>query len=328
MALPSSRGTSEGQDRGLARRRGRRAGRQRRRDVGVVARHPVPARALGAVERRVGPLEQRLDGVARAVLGDAEAPGHRADRPVDGPLHDGPQLLGQPDAPLGRGGWRQHHELLTAPAPHGVGVAEVGLHDARGAHQHLVPGRVAVLVVDPLEVVEVEHHHREGVAVAAGPLQLGGVDGVEAEPVEDPGQRVGVGAALRVARPALGGAPPVVDLRLGAELALHGDEVGEDHGAEQQGDDDPEEPVGHLGLLGLEHDEGPGGLRDGAADGDLPPPADGDPLGAGHGMVEEGGGAPGAGAPSAAGLPGSFQSRCPGRSLPPATRTSPSVETR
>ena len=59
----------------------------------------------------------------------------------------------------------------------------------------VVAGQVPVGVVDPLEVVEVEHDQAERRAVANGLLQVLAEGGV----VEQPGQPVGLGAHLDVA---------------------------------------------------------------------------------------------------------------------------------
>ena len=56
----------------------------------------------------------------------------------------------------------QHDELLAAGAGDHVGVADDAHQQAGDAHEHLVAGVVAVLVVDALEVVEVEDGEAEG----------------------------------------------------------------------------------------------------------------------------------------------------------------------
>ena len=65
------------------------------------------------------------------------------------------------------GAGRDHGELVAADARQAVALAHRALRGVRDGAQHDVAGRVAVLVVDRLEVVEVEQHER--VAVARSP---------------------------------------------------------------------------------------------------------------------------------------------------------------
>ena len=55
----------------------------------------------------------------------------------------------------------QDRELVAAQARDEVGRAQHRLQPARQVHQQLVAGLVAEAVVDQLEAVEVEEHHRE-----------------------------------------------------------------------------------------------------------------------------------------------------------------------
>ena len=57
---------------------------------------------------------------------------------------------------------RQHqHKFLAAPAGHKLPAAQVLADDPARLAQHHVSGGVAVGVVDPLEVVDIDHHHTE-----------------------------------------------------------------------------------------------------------------------------------------------------------------------
>ena len=59
-------------------------------------------------------------------------------------------------------------ELVAAEAGHGVVVAHALAQPARHLQQQLVAGGVAERVVDGLEVIDVDEHHRHGAAVALG----------------------------------------------------------------------------------------------------------------------------------------------------------------
>ena len=121
---------------------------------------------LGEVHRLVGALEGRAGRVAAAELGVADAEtvmlphlregvacsvfARRRSMAMRGILHRGAAA-------------HQHHELLAAEAVQAVVVAEAAAHQARHQQQHLVADQVAVVVVDRLEVVDVDHAPANGV---------------------------------------------------------------------------------------------------------------------------------------------------------------------
>ena len=57
--------------------------------------------------------------------------------------------------------------------------------------QHIVAGEVAVAVVDLLEMIDVEHHHRGRGAALGQPRHQLGQMGKDIAPVVEPGQLVG-----------------------------------------------------------------------------------------------------------------------------------------
>jgi hypothetical protein len=174
----------------------------------------VAAKGLGAVQRLVGggvEVARRPHGVVPRRDADA-----RADRDAVAPDLDGrvgkqrAQLVGGRDGRGAGGLGQQHDELLAAVAPDDVRDAR-GVADALcGLAQHRIPGRVAVGVVDELEVIDVEQQARERPGMPGG--QCDGLMGarVELATVEEPGQPV--------ARGALG--QPVVD-GPGAQCRAH-----------------------------------------------------------------------------------------------------------
>ena len=94
-------------------------------------------------------------------------------------------------APLGVGVGQQHDELVAAVAGDDVVVAQLAAHRLGDRAQDVVPGQVAVLVVDRLEVVEVEQQAGQRGAGAARAGDLLAHAQVQRAVVEQPGQGVG-----------------------------------------------------------------------------------------------------------------------------------------
>ena len=82
------------------------------------------------------------------------------------------QPFGGVDGELLVGFGQQHGEFLAPQAAEDVHVAEGGVAQVGDGLEHDVAHLVAVAVVDLLEVVDVEHEHREGAAVAVGAAEL------------------------------------------------------------------------------------------------------------------------------------------------------------
>ena len=88
-----------------------------------------------------------------------------------------------------------HHELFAAVAAHQVGAACAVLQRRRHGLDHAVPERVAVAVVDRLEVVDIEHQATQRRAVRARLAQQLGKAVVEGAAVQATGHRVARGQA-------------------------------------------------------------------------------------------------------------------------------------
>ena len=100
---------------------------------------------------------------------------------------------------------RKHRELVAAHARDDA-LGPDALDQARAQlAQQLVAVVVAQRVVDLLEAVQVQQHHRKRLAGAAGASQLVLELGAEALAVGEAGQLVGVGDALELLAAALGG---------------------------------------------------------------------------------------------------------------------------
>ena len=92
-------------------------------------------------------------------------------------------------------GMRMTNSSPAVPAGD-VGVADVRAHRRRQVPDGLVAGRVPEGVVDQLEAVEVEHEHRERVAVALVELHVPVEFLLQVPAVVEAGERVGVGQAV------------------------------------------------------------------------------------------------------------------------------------
>ena len=156
--------------RGAARRRDRRA-----RDAGVLVGLGedvglVAAERLGRVHRRVGVADERLDRGAAGPTPPAMPIEIVTDRPGlpstanRSRSTSSAQLLGEDRAFLDVRLGQDQHELLAAVAADQVGRAQVGGERLGDAAQDDVAGRVAVRVVDGLEVVDVDEGDRQRAA--------------------------------------------------------------------------------------------------------------------------------------------------------------------
>ncbi len=108
-------------------------------------------------------------------------------------------------------------ELVPAEAGQQVLGSQPGAESVGNSAEQGVAGGVPPGVVDGLEPVEVEEQHRQGAAVAAGPVQFVVEVAQERDAGEQPGQRVvagGVGVA-------------VLHGDLGGDVVLDPEDVGE-----------------------------------------------------------------------------------------------------
>jgi len=77
------------------------------------------------------------------------------------------RALGAPGVEVGQ----REQELVAADAPAHVAGPQLAEDHVGGHPERLVPGPVAVGVVELLEVVEVEHHDGDLLPAVAGPLE-------------------------------------------------------------------------------------------------------------------------------------------------------------
>ena len=157
---------------------------------------------LGVVERLVGALQCLVQAASGADQCHADADGDAV-----GHLHRGRPRRGfdgaaQPLRHPARAGQVVHRhdgdEFLAAIAGQQRIVAHVRLQRRRGHLQHLVAGGVAIGVVDDLEVVGVEHQHRDVALPLPGEFDRGRRQFAECTPRHRSGQFVGDGAAAQL----------------------------------------------------------------------------------------------------------------------------------
>ncbi|MNH37843.1 hypothetical protein D3C79_988000 [compost metagenome] len=67
----------------------------------------------------------------------------------------------------------KHHELFTAKPAEYVRTPQTLADTLAEAAQHMIPHGMTVLVVDPLEMVDVEHDHCQFLIITLGAVQFG-----------------------------------------------------------------------------------------------------------------------------------------------------------
>src|SRR6185312_3479681 len=154
----------------------------------------IPAVSLRRVKRAVGALEQRL-GCGRAALAERDADARRhLDRRVarvHGRPHRRDDLARNEAALLARMyPFENDDELVARKARDEVGRAHRRRQASAELAQHVVAGRMAERVVDPLEAVDVEEQQRDLPLAALRAAQRSGDAVVERVTVRQTGQRV------------------------------------------------------------------------------------------------------------------------------------------
>ena len=172
---------------------------------------------LGTIQRDVGTLEHVGDGFALLFQGrdpdrnrDVDAPRALLDHERlgrDAPPHPLRDLAGDVQVGL------RHHddEFLAAVAARQIDATDRLADAHREFAQHVVAGVVAVAVVDRLEEVDVEHHHRQRLAAHGILLGQRRQMALHVAAIVQAGQRIGDGGldrVLHVVAQMLGVAPP------------------------------------------------------------------------------------------------------------------------
>ncbi len=157
---------------------------------------------LGMVHGHVGVAQQGID--VGAIAGtDADADRHRQADLLRSHLHRPRHRLHHAAGHVGRlvdpaNVGQDHDKLVAALAADGIDPAHAAFQAPRHFPEHGVPGLVAKTVVDALEAVQVEEHHRHHAVLAARRLQ-GLLQAVEKQhPVWQVGQEVVLGQVAGV----------------------------------------------------------------------------------------------------------------------------------
>ena len=161
----------------------------------------IAALLLGPAERVGGVLDQRV-GIVAIMREERDADTGTCSQLVSVDLKRRPQRLQEllRDAGGGLravGAEQQHHELVTAEPGHGVASPQRLGKTIGHALDDLVAGDQAEQIVDQLEPVEVDQHHRQQLAGSTRPLDRLGQAVVEQEPVRQAGQRIVIGEAAQ-----------------------------------------------------------------------------------------------------------------------------------
>ena len=168
--------------------------------------HPVAARSLGPVEGPVGRRSTSSSIGSSARVGDRDADRDADRRRRRAPRGRAPRRArARARRPRARRVRRrvaqQDDELLAAEARRDVVVADRRRRSRRRPREDLVADRVAVRVVERLELVDVDHQDADRVVGAPAARQQP-AELVEVAPVRQPGQGVGrglgLGGAMRV----------------------------------------------------------------------------------------------------------------------------------
>ena len=155
------------------------------------------ATRLRGHHRHLGARDE-LAGVG-GVLGAGRDPHRERDRPDRAELRARDLLLdplGEPERVGERARGGDDGELLAADPADAVGGAHRGEKHLRDLGEDMVARRVAVDVVDPLEVVQVEHHEGHGGLIGGRIDELLPKPLVERPVVPEAGQRIGLRLAL------------------------------------------------------------------------------------------------------------------------------------
>ena len=155
----------------------------------------TPERLRG-VQRGVGVMGDPVETKpAAAAAGDADA--HRDGKLLTAgkqdrcPADQASELHGDFHSLVDVGLRQDEEELFATVATDRVRCPQVRPQDLRDVAEYDVSGRVAVRVVDALEVIDVRERGTDRPVVASGPLQLGGEPHQGRLAVEDTGQLVG-----------------------------------------------------------------------------------------------------------------------------------------
>jgi hypothetical protein len=148
---------------------------------------------LGLVKRLIGGLYERFRVHAGRGLGQPRREG-AAEHAFSGLLFQGREtfayVVDHADRGLDRRVHQDDGEFLAAVTADHVGAAQALLEQAGQIPDHPVAGGVSMAVVHLLEVVDIDHPHRQHLVQALRPRHLGAEAFLEAGVVEQAGEAV------------------------------------------------------------------------------------------------------------------------------------------
>lgn len=131
--------------------------------------HLIATTMLGRIQRLVGALAQLLGFTVHIGAGDTGTQGAGEFAAIGDEAQLGEAFANLVDDLLGllRGAVRQYREkLLAAIAPQTVDPTQALAQQVGQGADDVVAGGVTMFVVDPFEVIDIQHHHTGAVAAA------------------------------------------------------------------------------------------------------------------------------------------------------------------
>src|SRR5262245_7326487 len=162
----------------------------------------IAPRVLGAIERQIAALQQRIDigRDSRFFDGDSRGDRHGQPRAGDGEgraLYGCTKAFGLPERVLSRASRERHEELLPPITADTVVIAKLRPQASGDLPEHNVPHKMPVGVVDELEVVNVGQDHPDRRVLAVGARRFLHQELVNRPPVPEVGELVVRGLLLQ-----------------------------------------------------------------------------------------------------------------------------------
>src|SRR4029078_5559573 len=111
-------------------------------------------------------------------------------------LDGAPHFFGDRERVVSTGLGQQQHEFFAAVATNEIELTQLRTKNGGDLAKHFIAQQVSELVVEALEVVDVEHDHRELLGVAAGAFQFLGQLRLKKAAIECAGESIDVGKRL------------------------------------------------------------------------------------------------------------------------------------
>ncbi len=133
----------------------------------------VLARTLGGHEGAIGGVDELFFGLIRPQKPDTNTDGHRQRREARAVFHASPDALCHLDGNLAGGAGHHNRELFPAVPGTDVEDAHASPKQVGNIAQRAIAFQMTERVVDPLEVIDVDHQQREILLLATSTLDFG-----------------------------------------------------------------------------------------------------------------------------------------------------------